>query len=319
MNISVRKEKCMPSTCNQECVSVCPQNKKGKVAIKIKNKKAEILRNNCINCLQCLYACPLDAIVTKTSKGKKLTSKDLHLNYKQKGKKGKEEKELFEINKEIYKRYDEKYTIFNRRLWDQSYEGYKKPIFMNARAKIEQGLDGYSEIELAAVDASWSIENIVSMREYYRERIKTLDEVEKKKLEKQMETENVKKVNFDVQKPLKYKIKDPKEMSIWLKKVSKFFGADLIGIAKLDPKWIYAKDRMDREYVLPKNLKYAVVIVVEMDIDAINTTPKMPAEIATGLGYSKMAFVRTLVASFIKNLGYEAISAGNTLGLSVPC
>ncbi|MCG3223304.1 MAG: hypothetical protein H7647_02475 [Candidatus Heimdallarchaeota archaeon] len=93
-------------------------------------------------------------------------------------------------------------------------------------------------------------------------------------------------------------------MTAWLKKIAKFYGANLIGIAKLDPKWIYSEDRMKREYVIPENLKYAIVIAIEMDQGAINTSPKMPSGIATGLGYSKIAFVRTLVSKFAKNLSF---------------
>ena len=316
MTIQIIQNLCRPDLCNHECVEVCPQNKKDKLALKVEHAIAEIVKKNCINCLQCVYACPLDAIEVEISKHKKFTSSDFKaLDCKNVSKK---EKKVFQIDEDVFQRFNEKYTIFSRRIWDEDFDGYKRPIFENASRRAEMGLDGYSKVEQAAVDASWSIENLVSMKELHTERIKTLNEDEKKKLEVQKSKTDVKQVNYDVQELPKYEVHNPKEMTVWLKKIAKFYGADLIGIAKLNPKWIYSQDRIERDYVIPETVQYAIVLAVEMDIGAINTSPKMPSGIATGLGYSKMAFVRTLVSHFVRNLGYEAISAGNTLGLSVP-
>jgi reductive dehalogenase len=156
------------------------------------------------------------------------------------------------------------------------------------------------------------------MKEFMSDRIKTLNEEDAEKMRKQQKKEDVRQVNYDIQEPQKYKVEDTKKMTKFLKKIATLYGADLIGIAPFDSKWIYSRDRLDREYVISKDIKYAIVLAVEMDYNGINTSPKMPGGIATGLGYSKMAFVRTLLAKFIQNLGYEAIPAGNSLGLSVP-
>ncbi|MCG3222630.1 MAG: reductive dehalogenase [Candidatus Heimdallarchaeota archaeon] len=316
MSLLVLERICSPKKCEHECVDVCPQNKKGKTAIKIEKEIAEIIHKNCISCLQCVYVCPFEAIEVEIDDKKRITPKILKTPEKKKTKE--KDKEAFEVNADVYESFNEKFTIFSRRMWDEEFEGYKKPIFEKAKERAAQGLDGYSELESAAVDAAWSIENMVSMREFMTDRIKTLNKEDAKKMREQQQKRDVKQVNYDIQKPQKYKVEDPKEMTTFLKKVATFYGANLIGIAPFDPKWIYSHDRMDREYVISKNIKYAVVIAVEMDFNAINTSPKMPGGIATGLGYSKIAFVRTLVANFIKNLGYEAIPAGNSLGLSVP-
>ncbi len=316
MSLLVLEKTCNPKKCQHECVEVCPQNKKGKTAIKIDKSIAVVNESNCISCLQCVYACPFEAIEVEMKNKKKLTPKILKATSEKKT--VDKDKKVFEINEDVYKQFNEKYTIFSRRMWDEEFEGYKKPIYAKAHERAQLGIDGYSELENAAVDAAWSIENLVSMREYMTDRINTLNEKDAEEMRKQQRKSNVEQVNYDVQKPNQYEVKDLNEMTTFLKKLATFYGADLIGIAPFDSKWIYTHDRMDREYVIPKGIKYAVVIAVEMDIDAINTTPKMPGGIATGLGYSKMAFVRTLVSSFIKNLGYEAIPAGNSLGISVP-
>ena len=314
MSLQVLKKNCLSTECQHECVEVCPQNKKGKMAIKIDKKLAVINKTNCISCLQCVYACPFDAIEAILKNKQKLTKQSLQA----KEKRSKKDRKLFEINEDVYESFNEKYTIFSRRMWDEEFEGYKKPIYAKAQERSAMGLDGYSEIEGAAGDAAWSIENLVSMHEFHNDRLKTLSAEERKKIESQKEKGDVKQVNYDVQDPYKYKAESPEEMTKWLKKIAKFYGANLIGITKFDPNWIYTHDRMDREYIIPKSIRYAIVFAVEMDLDAINTTPKMPGGIATGLGYSKMAFVRTLLSKFIINLGYEAIPAGNSLGISVP-
>ncbi|MCK4973505.1 MAG: 4Fe-4S binding protein, partial [Candidatus Heimdallarchaeota archaeon] len=151
MSIPIILEICDPNACGQECVDVCPQNMKGKLAIEIKDDKAYIMKKNCINCLQCVYACPLDAIETTIGVSKKETPSKLKSEKTSKTKQ--EEKSVFTIDGTVFERYSEKKTIFSRRIWDESFEGYKKPIFGIASERAALGIDGYSEIELAAMDA----------------------------------------------------------------------------------------------------------------------------------------------------------------------
>jgi reductive dehalogenase len=108
-----------------------------------------------------------------------------------------------------------------------------------------------------------------------------------------------------------------------VKKAAHFFGADLVGICKVHPNWVYSHeyDRVNRERIpleLPEGCTYAIVMASEMDYDSIRYSPTVLAGIATGLGYSKMAFIANLVATFVKGLGYQAIPSGNDTALSVP-
>jgi epoxyqueuosine reductase len=68
----------------------------------------------------------------------------------------------------------------------------------------------------------------------------------------------------------------------------------------------------------PKKSENAIVMAVEMDADGIATSPAALATAATGVGYSKMAFILAGVGEFIRNLGYEAIQCGNDTALSIP-
>ncbi len=56
---------CKPRKCNYECISVCPVNKTGKIAIKAdkaRKGKPVIFEETCIGCGLCVKACPFDAI-----------------------------------------------------------------------------------------------------------------------------------------------------------------------------------------------------------------------------------------------------------------
>jgi epoxyqueuosine reductase len=59
-------------------------------------------------------------------------------------------------------------------------------------------------------------------------------------------------------------------------------------------------------------------MAIEMDYTFMQTSPAGGASAATGLAYSKMAFVAGLLAQFIRDLGYQAIPSGNDTALSIP-
>ena len=59
-------------------------------------------------------------------------------------------------------------------------------------------------------------------------------------------------------------------------------------------------------------------MAIEMDELGIATSPEAPAASATGLCYSKMAFISSMMAEFIRNLGYTAVPSGNDTALSIP-
>jgi reductive dehalogenase len=69
---------------------------------------------------------------------------------------------------------------------------------------------------------------------------------------------------------------------------------------------------------IPPNHRYAIVAAVAMDAEAIKASPAYLAASATGVGYSRMAFVIACLAQFIRNLGYAAVPMGNDTALSIP-
>ena len=110
-----------------------------------------------------------------------------------------------------------------------------------------------------------------------------------------------------------------------VKRAAVLFGASLVGICKLDRRWVYEPAYLITpdggkvtDNTIPDEFKHAVVIAVEMDYRAIQTSPAAPASAATGMGYSKMAFVAGLLAQYIRGLGYQAIPCGNDTACSIP-
>ncbi len=122
---------------------------------------------------------------------------------------------------------------------------------------------------------------------------------------------------------LKVDTSDPAEVTKKVKRAARFFGASLVGVCDLDQQWLYSyvSDDRNREHLpleLPEGMHSAVVMAVEMDYDLMQTAPTGGAAAATGLGYSKMAFLAGLLARFIRNLGYRALPCGNDTALSIP-
>jgi len=120
-----------------------------------------------------------------------------------------------------------------------------------------------------------------------------------------------------------------------LKKAAKLYGADLVGIAPYDERWLYKSEvympidfytgkliqsKMDlrRPVDFGFQPKSVVVLAYEMDYDAYQTQPSEIGGAATTLGYSRMIENALRVATFLRGLGYNAHHAGNDISLSVP-
>lgn len=221
----------------------------------------------------------------------KRTNKSLKINIKR------VEKSPYITDKSRLRRFHSRNIIFKRVMWDSSWEGYMRMYDEKVLDIILEKKPGYSRVDFALAYASWIIhdafEGGFSWKKIkpYRTSIDT--------------------VGIDWTKT-KYKVNNPQQMSKIIKRVAKLFGASLVGVCKLNRKWIYA------DVDVPEKFKNAIVMAVEMDVDGIATSPAAPAAAATGIGYSKMAFILAGVGEFIRNLGYEAIQCGNDVALSIP-
>lgn len=108
-----------------------------------------------------------------------------------------------------------------------------------------------------------------------------------------------------------------------VKKAARFLGADLVGICYAHPNLIYSHsmDLIDHEHrplELPAGCTHAIVMAVEMDYQSSRYSPDAIAGASTGLGYSTQAMVASMVAAFIRQLGFRAVPCGNDTALSIP-
>ncbi len=125
---------------------------------------------------------------------------------------------------------------------------------------------------------------------------------------------------------------EPKKLNCLVNNAAKTYGADLVGIAELDRRWVYDRNiykrfifdsverpmETDEAFVIPNSINRAVVMIVAMDKNSILQSPNVANDAATNLGYSKMAFLSLSLAEFIRALGYNAIPCMNDTALSIP-
>jgi epoxyqueuosine reductase len=207
------------------------------------------------------------------------------------------------------KRMNQKNVMFNRPRWDPKVMPFADGIY---GVLPTQKADGHTLIDRALQNSGWYVEmafahgHIVHGRDLYSwEKWPYSDCLRIPKGEKL--------VGYD-----------PEEMSRRVKKVAKIMGADLVGICELDSRWVYSHwfnlyTREEGTLELPEDCsRYAIAMAVEMDYEMFRTSPKEPEGAATGLGYSRMAFVAGSLAHFIRDLGYTAIASGNDTALSIP-
>ena len=208
------------------------------------------------------------------------------------------EKSSYVIDRSKLRRFDSKNTVFDRVMWDSSWKGYKRMYDEKVFNIIAEGKPGYSRVDFALAYASWIVHDAFKGGFSWK-KIKSY-------------RNPAASIGIDWTKT-KYEVDDPYKMSTHIKRAARFFGASLVGVCKLNRDWLYA------DVDVPGKIEpHVIVMAVEMDADGIATSPTVPAAAATGVGYSKMAFILACMGEFIRNLGYKAIQCGNDTALSIP-
>lgn len=208
-------------------------------------------------------------------------------------------------------RFDQKNEMFKRPLWDPQMLDLGKRFYWGEVPPKDK--PGYRLQDQALVNASWHLEEVFAQgirggrMGLYRW-----------KWEGKMAYPRV-------PPGLKISTDDPVSLTREIKKAATFFGASLTGISRLDPRWLYSSAYLitpeggqSVENRLPEECRYVIILAFEMDYESIKCSPAHPASVATGLGYSRMAFTSGLVAQFIRGLGFKAIPCGNDTACSIP-
>ena len=218
--------------------------------------------------------------------------------------------ENFEIL-DNFERFDQKNDVFRRSWWDQKIKSKKTELFYSTYReplKTWKKADGFTQKDYALRNAAWHVSDILTEINVDQDRREGFSDA------------------FSIQTPVaenKIHLGTKDEASKEIKKVSKAFGAGLVGITKYDSRWEYSNKFSDislRSYPpeIPENLKNVIVVALPMDYDLVKTVPSALSGSATGLGYSHDALTVLSITQYIRNLGYEAIGSMNDTSLAIP-
>ncbi|MFC2032766.1 reductive dehalogenase [Chloroflexota bacterium] len=207
-------------------------------------------------------------------------------------------------------RFDQKNEMFCRTIWDPEVSEMGRQLW-GKPGEPHETRPGYTLKDYALENAAWYLPieytegNVVGNRGLYRWDTKLWGVYSKPKT--------------GVSLP----VDDLQKMTNAIKKIAKFFGASLVGVCELDRRWLYSHEYYIRtkEHTpidIPEEYKYAIALAFEMDYELIRMSPTHTHGLTIGTGYARMAFVGSLLAQFIRLIGYKAIPMGNDTATSVP-
>ena len=102
---------------------------------------------------------------------------------------------------------------------------------------------------------------------------------------------------------------DPCQMTEKIKKFARHLGADEIGIALLNPAYVYSHVGRGPEVwgsPIENNHRFAIVFSLEMDYEHVEQAPRPPITAESAREYLRGTFISVTLAQHIRNLGYPA-------------
>lgn len=211
---------------------------------------------------------------------------------------------------EEFQRFDQRDDIFTRAFWDPEVMSADAMGFFESyrmKASSRRG-EGFSQKDFALRNAAWAVSDMISSRsqadgrrEGFQSRIEIDTPVHDEKLE----------------------IADVAAFTKEMKHIARLFGADLVGVTEHDDRWLYASAVDTRDFsatanALPAAINRVIILGHAMDRELVDTYPSALAGASTGMEYSHEAAIVIQLASYIRNLGYEAVPSMNDTGLVIP-
>jgi reductive dehalogenase len=115
------------------------------------------------------------------------------------------------------------------------------------------------------------------------------------------------------------------EASLAIKSAARSLAATRCGITRRDRRWDYDplydienERELSWEKDFPFEPKSVIVLCVEMDYEAMRTSPGWTSMGPAGEGYVMGVKVAGQIAKFLRALGYHAVGSMNDLGMNVP-
>jgi epoxyqueuosine reductase len=216
----------------------------------------------------------------------------------------------FEVT-ERFERFNQANDIYARGQWDPRIRSEKvinwfKGMFMPGIGARKAS--GYTVRDFALRNAGWMGTNLTIQRSLSHGRVDGfLDHIRP----------------YSEPSPTKVEITSTAETAEEIKRVSRLFGADMVGITGHDPRWHYTnsfstKARSEKPYAIPEDLPNVIVIATSMHYEAIQSYPSATAGVAVGHGYSRDFELVQTIATYILNLGYRAVASVNDSTQAIP-
>ena len=236
--------------------------------------------------------------------------------------------EMYQVQ-DSYVRFNQKDHMGSQMIWEARYKAERDKLKVKQRQLAEKGRVGFEA-------TAWGLESAADS-------LLTLMNFSKNQADARATAWHTKLEPAPTGRPET----SPKEASQVVRKAAQLFGADQVGFAELDRRWVYShyfdeetkKDypikfsdeagyeqydqpiRLeDKTRVIPKEMKYVVVLLHEWgkDLDGTAHAPTLLTEGLSTLAYARMAPTLWMLAEFIRGLGYNAIPAANDTALSIP-
>ncbi len=215
-------------------------------------------------------------------------------------------------------KFDQKYTMFSRPLWDPKIKDLLRWVLKRSASKGNPGN--------TLQDQALRIGSRVGVMMHMFENDRPNPSAIAREIGAIATPERVAR-NTMVSLPPegeKLEITDSTKLTRDIKNAAIYYGADIVGICKLDRRWVYSHsfDLGSGEYnpqELPEAFQFAIVMGFGEDYNMLRYYPTYIADAETSLGYSRMAITNAYIAKFIKTLGYKAMSCStNDVALTVP-
>ena len=236
--------------------------------------------------------------------------------------------EMYQVQ-DSYVRFNQKDHMGSQMVWDAYYKAERDKLKDKQRQLTEKGRVGF---EATAWGLEYAAESLLDLMEFSKNQADTPATAWRSELEPS---------------PTGRPESSPGEASLVVRKAAQLLGADQVGFAELDRRWVYShyfdaetneaypikfSDEPgyeeheqpvrleDGTRVIPKEMKYVVVMLHEWgkDLDGTEHAPTLLMEGLSTLGYARMAPTLWMMAEFIRGLGYNAIPAANDTALSIP-
>ncbi len=110
----------------------------------------------------------------------------------------------------------------------------------------------------------------------------------------------------------------PEKATDLVKNFARHIGADLVGICKLNPQWVYSfrgelhyENWNDWGKPLEDFPPFAVVMLTEMDREHVSSAPHTPSVAESANDYAKGAYISTVLARFFAHMGCSGVAQHN--------